>query len=124
MTLKSTRKALAMAAAFLMLAAVTGCKPDNVFFRISNRTGGTLHNVKVTYPGGTLTTDTLDNMTDWGTYRHFDGPGGLEISYTTESGSDRSSSGPQVTGNEKGEVRIRIDGSWATFDTQFEPSQQ
>jgi len=124
MSLKSTRRAFAAAAVLLMLAAVTGCKPDNVFFRIGNWSGGTLHNVKVMYPGGELTVDTLDNSSEYGTYRHFDGPGTLEISYTTESGSDRSSSGPQVTGNEKGEVRIRIDGSWATFDTQFEPSQQ
>jgi len=65
MSLKSTRRALAAAAALLMLAAVTGCKPGNFFFRIGNWSGGALHNVKITYPGGELAINTLDNSSEY-----------------------------------------------------------
>lgn len=121
---KSGWKALAAATAFLMLAALPGCKADKIFFSIENRSGGTLHDVKVSYPGDDLTFSSLEDSTITGTFRHFDGPGDIAISYKTEDGGAHRSSGPHVTGDEKGQVTIRIDASWANFDTQFEQSQQ
>lgn len=59
-----------------------------------------------------------------GTFRHFDGPGNLTISYSTEDGHTYGSSGPNVTGDEKGEVTVSIKGSYAIFDTDFEESQK
>ncbi len=116
----SARRARAAAVALLMLATLTGCKPDNVFFSVKNESGGTLHDVKVTYPDDKLTFSTLDNSTISGTYRHFDGPGGLALSYSTDDGRTYTTSGPQVTGNEKGEVTVTIEGSHASFDTKFD----
>jgi hypothetical protein len=107
-----------------MLATLTSCKPDNVFFSIKNGSGGILHDVKVTYPGGELSIATLPDSTVTGTFRHFDGPGELMVSYSTDDGHTYSTSGPQLTGNEKGEVTISIDGRYASFDTKFEGSQQ
>jgi hypothetical protein len=124
MSWNSARKTLAAAAAVLMLAALTGCKPDNIFFSVKNGSDGALHDVKVSYPGDELAVGTLNISTIYGTYRHFDGPGSLTVSYSTEDGSTHSSSGPQVTGNEKGEVDVSIDGSYASFDTKFEESRQ
>ena len=124
MSRNSARKTLGTAAALLVLATLTACKADNIFFSIQNGSGGTLHDVKVTYPDDKLTFGTLDDSTITGTYRHFDGPGALNISYTTEDGQTHNSSGPQVTGNEKGEVKINIDGSYASFDTKFDESQK
>lgn len=124
MGMKSARMALATAAALFMLATLPGCKPDNIFFSIENRSGRTLHNVKVSFPDDDLTFSMLENSTVTGTYRHFDGPGDLAISYKTDDGGTHNSSGPHVTGNEKGQVTIRIDASWANFDTKFEENQQ
>lgn len=107
-----------------MLASLTGCQPDNVVFEIGNTSGGKLHNVKLIYPGGDLSFGTLEDSTYTATYRHFDGGGDLAISYATDDGQTYSSSGPHVTGNEKGEVKVRIEGSYANFDTKFEESQQ
>lgn len=123
MSRTSARRTLA-AAVLLMFATLTACKPDNIFFSIENRSGGTLHNVKVSYPGDDLTFSTLENSTITGTYRHFDGPGDLSISYSTEDGQSHNSTGPHVTGEEKGEVKVSIDASWANFDTKFEQAQQ
>jgi hypothetical protein len=124
MSTKSARRTLATAAALLMLAILTGCKPDNIFISIKNGSGGTLHNVKVSFPGDELTFSTLEDSTITGTYRHFDGPGDLAISYSTDDGHTYSSSGPHVTGKEKGEVKVSIDGSYANFDTEFAETQQ
>jgi hypothetical protein len=120
----SACRTLGAAAVLLILASLTACKPDNIFFSVQNGSGGKLHDVKVTYPDDKLTFGTLDDSTITGTYRHFDGPGDLGVSFSTEDGQSHSSSGPRVTGNEKGEVKINIGGSYASFDTNFEQSQQ
>ncbi len=124
MSRNSARGTLTAAVVLLMLATFTGCRPDNIFFTIKNTSGGTLHDVKVTYPGGQLKLETLDNSTISGTFRHFDGPGDLAVSYSTEDGHNYGSSGPRVTGNEKGEVEISIEGSYSSFDTKFDEGQQ
>jgi hypothetical protein len=124
MSLKSARRTLAAPAALLMLATLTGCKSDNIFFSVENGSGGTLHDVKVTFPGDKFTIATLSNSTIYGTNRHFDGPGDLTVSYSTEDGRTYSSSGPQVTGKEIGEVDVSIVGKYASFDTKLEESQQ
>jgi hypothetical protein len=124
MSPNSTRTTLAVVAALLILATLTGCKPENIFFSVKNGSGATLHDVKVTYPGDDFTIATLADSTTYGTYRHFDGPGKLTVSYSTEDGRTYNTSGPQVTGNEKGEVSVSIDGSYASFDTKFEEVQQ
>jgi hypothetical protein len=123
MSRNSAKKCLAAAAALLMLASLTACKPDNVFFEVTNGSGGKVHDVKVTYPDDKLTFGSLDDSTITGTYRHFDGPGDLAVSFSTEDGQSHSSSGPQVSGNEKGEVKINISGSSASFETSFEQRQ-
>ena len=64
-----------------------------------------------------LSFGTLEDSTYTATYRHFDSAGDLAISNVTDDGQTYSSSGPHVTGNEKGEVKVRIDGSYANFDT-------
>jgi hypothetical protein len=134
MSRKTARGTFTAAAALLMLATLTGCRPDNIFFSVKNESGGTLHDVKVTYPGekitigpligSTINVGTLENSTIIGTYRHFDGPGNVTVSYSTEDGHTHSFSSPPVTGSEKGEVRVSIEGNWASFDTKFEGSQQ
>lgn len=117
-------RTLVAAAALFMLPALTGCKPDNIFFSVANGSGGTLHNVKVIFPGGQLTIETLNDSTINGSFHHFDGPGDLTASFSTEDGRTHSSSGPHVTGKEKGEVKVSIDGSYASFETKFDDSQQ
>jgi len=77
MSRNSARRTLPAAAALLMLATLTGCKSENIFFSVQNGSGGTLHDVKVTYPGDVLIIVTLNDPTTYGTHRHFDGPGGL-----------------------------------------------
>jgi hypothetical protein len=126
-------RTLAAAASLLMLAALTGCRADNIFFSVENYSGETLHDVKVTYPGEKITIGpligskidigTLNNSTILGTYRHFDGPGNVTVSYSTEDGRTHSFSSPRVTGDEKGNVKISIDGSNASFDMKFDESQ-
>jgi len=120
----SARITLVAVGALLMLVTLAGCKPDNIFISIENGSGGTLHHVKLTYPGNDLSVSTLDISQTVGGFRHFDGPGALTVSYTTEDGHDYSSSGPEVTGNEKGDVKVRIDGSYASFDTKLEESKE
>ncbi len=117
-------RTLAAAAALLMLSTLTSCKSENIFFSVQNESGGTLHDVKVTYPGDVLTIDTINDSTIYGVHRHFDGPGRLTVSYSTEDGHSYSSSGPEVTGDEKGEVTVSINGSIASFETKFEESRQ
>ena len=124
MSRKSARRTLVTTAALLIIATLTSCKSGNVFFTVENASGETLHNVKVTYPGDDFTIATLTNSTTYGTHRRFDGPGDLAVSYSTDDGRTHSSSGPRVTGNEKGEVNISIAGSSANFETKFEESQQ
>ena len=69
--------------------------------------------------------DAVPDSTDTATFRHFDdGPGQLAVSYTTEDGQSYKGTGPQVAGSEKGEVKVSIEGSYASFDTQFEANQQ
>ncbi len=121
---KSAPKILAMTAALLMFSILTGCKSRNIFFSVENRSGETLHDVKVTYPGDELTMETLGNSSIIGGYVHFDGPGRLSVSYSTEDRRMHGSSGPLVTGNEKGQVNIRLEGASASFETKFEESQQ
>lgn len=123
MSAKSHLRTLAAAAILLMAVSLTGCKPNNIFFDVTNGSGGTLHNVKITYPGDELNFATLDNSTSTGTFRHFDGPGDLSISYSTEDGRSHSFSGPHVDGSEKGTVKIDIQGSYASFDTKFDGGQ-
>ena len=120
----STRRTLAAAAALLMVATLTGCKPDSIFFSVSNESSEPLHDVKVTYPGDELNVGTLNASTINGTFRHFDGPGDLTVSYSTDSGRTYSHSGPHVIGNETGEVKVHIDGSDASFETKFDDSQK
>jgi hypothetical protein len=118
----------------LMLATRTGCRPDNIFFSVENHSGGTLHDVKVTYPGekitfgpligSTIKMGTLEDSTIIATFRHFDAPGNVTVSYSTEDGHTYTSSSRQVSGNEKGDVKISIYGSYASFDTKFEDSRQ
>lgn len=134
MSRNSARRAFAAAATLLILATLTGCRPDNIFFTVENHSGGTLHDVKVTYPGEKITIGpligsainlgTLDASTITGTFRHFDGPGNVTVSYSTEDGQTHTSSSRQVTGDEKGEVKISIYGSYASFDTKFEDNRQ
>ena len=124
MSRKSAWKTLATIAALLMLSGLAGCKSGNIFLTVENASGETLHNVKVTYPGDELTIKTLTSSTTYGTHRHFDSPGDLGVSYSTEDGRIHSSSGPRVTGKEKGEVKVSIDGSSASFETKFEESRQ
>jgi hypothetical protein len=80
MSRNSARRVLASTAALLMLVTLTGCKPDNIFISIENGSGGTLHNVKLTYPGDDLTIATLENSQTIGGFRHFDGRGDLTVS--------------------------------------------
>jgi hypothetical protein len=128
MSRNSFRRTLVAAAALLMLAALVGCKPDNIFFSVKNESGGTLHDVKVTYPGDELNVGTLDGTPNtsqiFGTFRHFDGPGIVTVTYTTERGSTYSHSSPPVAGSEKGNVKINIEGSSANFEMNFDASQQ
>jgi hypothetical protein len=124
MSPNSIRRTLAAAAAILILATLTGCQPDNIFFSVGNVSGGTLHDVKVAYPGGLLNLGTLEPSSFTGTYRHFNGPGDLSVSYATESGRTYSHSGPHVAGNETGGVKVNIDGSDATFETNFDAVQK
>jgi hypothetical protein len=124
MSLKSARRTLAAPAALLMLATLTGCKSDDIFFSVENGSGGTLHDVKVTFPGDKFTIATLGSSTIYATDRHFDGPGNLTVSYSTEDGHTYSSSGPKVTGNEMGEIDVSIVGSNASFLTKLEKSRQ
>jgi hypothetical protein len=129
---KSTRTTVVATAALLLLATLIGCSPENIFFEIANRSGGRLHNIKLTHceaprmglPDGDLEIDSLNDSTIQGNYGHFDGPGDLTISYTTESGNTYSTTGPHINGNESGKVNVEIDGSRATFRTQFEGTQQ
>jgi len=107
-----------------MLGTLTACRPDSIYFEIGNNSGGKLHNVRLTFPGDDVTFGTLEDSTYTATSRHFNGPGDLAISYSTEDGHTYSSSGPHVTGNEKGEAKVRIDGSYTSFDTKFEEAQQ
>ena len=120
----SARKTLAITATLLILALLTGCKSRNIFFSVENKSGQTLHDIKVTYPGDELTIDSLTNSTINGSFGSFDGPGRLSVSYSTEGGRTHSSSGPQVNGNEKGQVTITLDSSSASFETKFEESRQ
>jgi hypothetical protein len=132
MSLSSARLTLA-AAALLMLATLTGCSPDDVTFSVRNESGGTLHDVKLTYPGekipfgpligSTISFGTLADSSISAGIRHFDGPGNVTVSYSTEDGHTYSSSSPKVTGNEKGEVKVTIEGSHASFDMNLEESQ-
>jgi len=124
MTLQSPRKILTIAIAVLTFATLTGCRPENIFFTVGNQSGGALHDVKVTYPGDELDVGTLTDNQILGTFRHFDGAGDLTVSYTTESGRTYSHSGPHVTGDEKGDVKINIEGSDANFETNFDQSQK
>jgi hypothetical protein len=134
MSRDTVRRTLSVAALLLMLATLTGCRADNIFFSVENYSGGTLHDVKVTYPGekiaigpligSKIDIGTLNNSTILGTYRHFDGPGNVTLSYSTEDGNTHNFSSPHVTGDEKGEVKVTIDGSYANFDMKFEESQQ
>ena len=133
---KSPQRTLVAAATLLILATLAACKLDNIFFTITNQSDGTLHDVKVTYSGDTLNVGTLNKIKIetlqssnnsfgvFGTYRHFGGPGDLAVSYSTESGRTYSHSGPRVTGDETGDVKVNIDGSDATFDTRFDVSRK
>jgi hypothetical protein len=123
MSRNSARRTLAAAAALLMLSALTGCKSENIFFSVQNESGETLHDVKVTYPEDVLVIETLNDSTIYGVHRHFNGPGRLAVSYSTADGHSYSSSGPEVTGDEKGEVTVSINGSNASFATKFEESR-
>ncbi|MGA2635521.1 MAG: hypothetical protein ABSF16_14900 [Terracidiphilus sp.] len=133
MSRNPARSTFAAAALLLMFAALMGCRADNIFFSVENHSGGTLHNVKVTYPGEKITIGpligskidigTLNNSTILGTYRHFDGPGKVTVSYSTEDGRAHSFSSPQVTGDEKGNVTISIEGNSVSFDMKFDESQ-
>lgn len=124
----STRSMLATAGTFaagiLTLFTTNGWRPQHIFFTVSNHSGGALHDVKVTYPGDELNVGTLPDSTINGTYRNFDGPGDLIVSYTTESGRTYTRPGPHVTGDEKGDVKIEIDGSDASFETSFDQTQK
>jgi hypothetical protein len=124
MSTRFARTTIAAAALLLILAPLTACKPANIFLEIDNKSGGTLHNVKLTFPGDHLIFRSLEDSTDTGTYRSFAGPGELAISYSTDDGQTHDSTGPQVTGNEKGRVTVTISGSYANFDTKFDEAQQ
>ena len=125
---KSVRRILAASAALLTLAALPGCRVDNVFFSVKNASGESLHDVKVTYPGDVLDVGTLDGKLDtatiYGKFGHFDGPGFVSVTYTTERGNSYSHSGPHVNGSEKGDVKINIEGSSADFEMNLDPSRQ
>jgi hypothetical protein len=125
---KSARRTIVAATTLLILATLTACKSENIFFRVTNKSGGVLHDVKVTYPGDEFIVPTLQGSSNtfsvFGVYRHFSGPGDLTVSYSTDSGRSYSHSGPTVTGSETGEVAVNIDGSDATFETKFDVSQK
>jgi hypothetical protein len=134
MSRNPARSTFAAAALLLMFAALMGCRADNIFFSVENHSGEVLHNVKVTYPGEKITIGsligssisigTLERSTIHGGFRHFDGPGNVTVSYSTEDGHTYSFSSRQVTGNEKGKVTISIYGSYTNFDTNFEENRE
>ena len=112
---KAARKTFVTTAVLVIFFTLTGCKSKDIFFSVQNKSGETLHDIKVTYPGGELTIDSLTDSTINGSFGYFDGPGRLSVSYITEGGGTHSSSGPQVNGNEKGQLNVTLDGSSASF---------
>src|ERR1035441_440028 len=90
--MNSTRTTLTATATLLLLATLTGCQSEGIFFEIGNFSGGKLHSIKLTHckaprmgvPDGDLEIDSLDDSTIEGNYGHFDGPGDLTISYRSE----------------------------------------
>jgi hypothetical protein len=131
MSMNSTRTTLAATATLLLLATLTGCQSENIFFEIGNFSGGKLHNIKLTHckaprmalPDGDLEIDSLNDSTINGNYGHFDGPGDLTISYSTDDGTTYSTTGPHINGNEKGKVDVNISGSRASFEAKFDEAQ-
>jgi hypothetical protein len=128
MSMNSTRTTLAATAKLLLLGTLSGCQPEGIFFEIGNFSGGKLHDIKLTHckaprmalPDGDLEIDSLDDSTVNGNYGHFDGPGDLTISYSTDNGTTHSTTGPHINGNEKGKVNVNITGSHASFETRFD----
>ena len=131
MSMNSTRTALTATAILLLLATLTGCQSEGIFFEIGNFSGGKLHSIKLTHcsaprmglPDGDLEIDSLEDSTIRGKYGHFDGPGDLTISYSTEGGATYSTTGPHINGNENGKVDVKISGSRASFETKFDEAQ-
>ena len=121
---KPAQKALIATSALLVSAALAGCKPENLFIEVGNGSGGTLRNIKVALPGDEYSIDSLPNSSINGSYHHFSGPGDLTVTFTTEGGYTHTSSGPHVTGNESGRLRIFIDGGYAEFASQFDQPQK
>ena len=128
MSSKSTQAISAVASVALAFFFLKGWRPQNIFFDVTNSSGGTLHNIKITpgvaYGSDDESIDSLNDSTIHGNYGNFDGPGDLSVSYSTEDGRTYSSSGPHVTGNEKGVVHVNISGSTASIETKFEGTQQ
>lgn len=130
MSMNPTRINLA-ATATLLLATLTGCQSENIFFEIGNFSGGKLHNVKLTpckaprmaLPDGDLEIDSLNDSTINGNYGHCDGPGDLTISYSTDDGTTYNTIGPHISGNERGKVNVNISGRRASFETKFDEAQ-
>jgi hypothetical protein len=130
MSMNSTQT-LAATVTLLLLGSLTGCQSEGIFFKIANFSGGKLHDIKLTHckaprmglPDGDLEIDSLDDSTINGNYGHFDGPGDLTISYSTDDGATYSTTGPHIDGNEKGNVAVNISGSQASFETKFDEAQ-
>jgi hypothetical protein len=128
---KSTRTTVVATAALLLLATLTGCSPENIYFEIANMSGGKLHNIKLSHcqaprmglPDGDLEIESLNDSTINANFGHFDGPGDLTISYSTEGGNTYSTTGPHINGNEKGKINVTIFGSRASFETKFDETQ-
>ncbi len=120
-----TRRPGLLLALFLPLASalfVSGCASRVIQVTIENRSGGTLRNIEVEYPGGSFG---LATMEQGGTYRYPIKPqrkGPVQIRYVNDEGRMQSVTGTVVEHNDSGSLRIILSGEGAEFSPEVNRS--
>lgn len=100
------QKKVAAAAAGLALLGAAGCRSHHVDVTVENRTGAEIRLLEVDYPNASFGKDSLQA----GALMHYriqlQGNGQVKVQYTAPSEKQVQLTGPSVSENQDGELRI------------------
>ncbi|MCU1309644.1 MAG: hypothetical protein JWO20_769 [Candidatus Angelobacter sp.] len=104
----STRKNFFLIFAAFLCLALSGCASRVITVVINNKSDAAIHNVEVTYNGGSYGVSSIAAGAVHQNHIKPFGPSTLQIDYVDASGKKKTQAGPRVAKNDSGTVQVTI----------------